>query len=442
MQSPREVDPRLPVVVGLARTPIGSLGGALSKTPATKLGSIAIASALARARLPAAKVQEVFLGNVLSAGLGQAPARQAALGAGIPPSCPCTTVNKVCSSGLKAVALAAAQIKLGHVDCAVAGGMESMSLAPFYVDGLRFGRKLGHGALVDGMQRDGLEDAYSREAMGNCGERCAVEESISRAAQDTYAKQSYERAKAATARQKFASEVVPVELPPRRGSGGAPVFVREDEECGRMDADKLKRLPRLGPVFKPFRGRPSSERTVTAGNASTISDGAAALVVVSLAFARRHGLQPIVALRGWADAAQEPELFTTAPALAIPKALARAGRSIDEVDFFEINEAFSVVALANVKRLGLDRDRVNVCELSAWAAGSSVVGEEKCTSSVAHRQHHPRRRSSVAWTPPRMLRCAHPLYVDICLEARGREARLRRNLQRRRRRFRNGRRDF
>lgn len=348
---------RVPVVVGIARTPIGSLGGALSKTPATRLGSIAIEAALARAGVSPTAVEEVFFGNVLSAGLGQAPARQAALGAGIPASCPCTTVNKVCSSGLKAVALAAAQIRLGHVDVTVAGGMESMSLAPFYVDGLRFGRKLGHAALVDGMQRDGLEDAYSRKAMGNCGERCAVEEKISRAEQDAFALESYKRAKAATARRKFASEIVAVQLSARR-RGGAPVSYSADEECERMSADKMRRLPQLGGVFEPFRE--GMERTVTAGNASTISDGAAALVVVSLGFARKHGIEPIAALRGWADAAQEPELFTTSPSLAVPKALARAGRSIEEVDFFEINEAFSVVALANIKRLGLDPARVNV----------------------------------------------------------------------------------
>lgn len=327
---------------------MGSLSGSLSSLAATKLGSIAIQGALNRAGVQPELVEEVFFGNVLSAGLGQAPARQAALGAGIPNSVVCTTVNKVCASGMKAMMLAAQSIQSGHNDIVVAGGMESMSNAPYYLPKARQGYRLGHGELVDGMMKDGLWDVYNDCGMGVCAELCAEQHAISREDQDNFAIQSFERAISAQDTGAFKWEIVPVEIPGARGKPS--VMVEKDEGIDKLDAAKLRKLR---PAFK-------EGGSVTAGNASSISDGAAALVIVSGAKALQLGLQVIARLIGSADAAQAPELFTTSPALAIPKALARAGIEPPLVDCYEINEAFSVVALANQKILGLKPETVNI----------------------------------------------------------------------------------
>ncbi|KAI5059217.1 hypothetical protein GOP47_0025536 [Adiantum capillus-veneris] len=344
----RTVQPRDVCIVGVARTPMGSSSGSLSSLAATKLGSIAIQGALKRSGVQPELVEEVFFGNVLSGNLGQAPARQAALGAGIPHSVVCTTVNKVCASGMKAMMLAAQTIQLGHNDVVVAGGMESMSNAPYYLPKARQGYRLGHGELVDGMMKDGLWDVYNDCGMGVCAEICAEQHVISREDQDNFAIQSYERAISAQSSGAFKWEIVPVEIPGARGKPS--VIVEKDEGIDKLDAAKLKKLR---PAFK-------EGGTVTAGNASSISDGAAALVLVSGAKAVQLGLQVIARLIGSADAAQTPELFTTSPALAIPKALARAKIEPSMIDCYEINEAFAVVALANQKILGLKPEKVNV----------------------------------------------------------------------------------
>ncbi|MCO5567301.1 hypothetical protein L7F22_020991 [Adiantum nelumboides] len=344
----RLIQPRDVCIVGVARTPMGSLSGSLSSLPATKLGSIAIQGALNRAGVHPELVEEVFFGNVLSANVGQAPARQAALGAGIPHSVVCTTVNKVCASGMKAMMLAAQSIQLGHNDVVVAGGMESMSNAPYYLPKARQGYRLGHGEVVDGMMKDGLWDVYNDCGMGVCAELCAEQHAISREDQDNFAVQSYERAISAQSGGAFTWEIVPVEIPGARGK--PPVIVEKDEGIDKLDAAKLRKLR---PAFK-------EGGSVTAGNASSISDGAAALVLVSGAKAVQLGLQVIARLVGSADAAQNPELFTTSPALAIPKALARAKIEPSQIDCYEINEAFAVVALANQKILGLKSENVNV----------------------------------------------------------------------------------
>eukprot|EP00250_Pteridium_aquilinum_P008683 c18131_g1_i1 orf=337-1557(-) len=350
--SPSEADcaiqPRDVCIVGVARTPMGSLSGCLSSLAATKLGSIAIQGALNNAGVQPELVEEVFFGNVLSANVGQAPARQAALGAGIPNSVVCTTVNKVCASGMKAMMLAAQSIQLGHNDVVVAGGMESMSNAPYYLPKARQGYRLGHGEVVDGMMKDGLWDVYNDCGMGVCAEICAEQHAISREDQDNFAIQSYERAISAQNSGAFKWEIVPVEIPGARGKPA--VIIDKDEGIDKLDAVKLRKLR---PAFK-------EGGTVTAGNASSISDGAAALVLVSGAKALQLGLQVTARLTGYADAAQTPELFTTAPALAIPKAIARAGIELSQVDCYEINEAFAVVALANQKILGLKPENVNV----------------------------------------------------------------------------------
>ncbi|KAF0898973.1 hypothetical protein E2562_012668 [Oryza meyeriana var. granulata] len=351
MAPPSESDllkPRDVCVVGVARTPIGALLGSLSSLPATKLGSVAIQAALRRANVEPALVQEVFMGNVLSANLGQAPARQAALGAGLPNTVPCTTVNKVCSSGMKAIMLAAQTIQLGINDVVVAGGMESMSNAPKYVVAARRGSRFGHDVLIDGMLKDGLWDVYNDFPMGMCAELCADQRSISREEQDLYAIQSNERAIAARDNGAFSWEIAPVEISSSRGK--PPVIVDKDESLAKFDPAKLRKL---GPTFK-------KNGSVTAGNSSSISDGAAAIVLVSGQKAKKLGLQVIARIRGYADAAQAPELFTTAPALAIPKAISNAGLQTSQIDYFEINEAFAVVALANQKLLGIPSGKLNL----------------------------------------------------------------------------------
>ncbi|MDP2542667.1 MULTISPECIES: acetyl-CoA C-acyltransferase [Tenacibaculum] len=334
------------VIVSVARTPIGSFLGTLSTTPAPKLGAVAIKGALDKINLKPEMVEEVFMGNVVSAGLGQAPARQAAIFAGIPDTVPCTTVNKVCSSGMKSIMLAAQTIALGDAEIVVAGGMENMSMIPHYQHA-RTGSKFGPIKMEDGMQKDGLVDAYEQVAMGVCADECAVEYEFSREDQDAFAIESYNRSSKAWSEGKFADEVVPVEIPQRRGE---PIIFSEDEEFKNVKMDKI---PALRPAF-------TKEGTVTAANASTINDGGAALVLMSAEKAAELGLTPLAKIKGYADAAHEPKWFTTAPAKALPKALAKAGVSIDDVDYFELNEAFSVVGLANMKILGLSADKVNV----------------------------------------------------------------------------------
>ena len=334
------------VIVSAARTPIGSFLGSLSSIPATKLGSIAIKGALEKINLKPEMVEEVLMGNVVQAGVGQAPARQASLGAGIPDTVPCTTVNKVCASGMKAVMQAAQSIMLGDTSIVVAGGMENMSLIPHYVH-MRNGKKFGPATLEDGMQKDGLVDAYDHNAMGVCADLCASEYNFSREDQDKFAVQSYERSAQAWKEGKFDNEVVPVEVPQRKGD---PVIVKEDEEFKNVRIDKISSLR---PAF-------SKEGTVTAANASTINDGAGAVVLMSREKADELGLKPLATIKSFADAATEPKWFTTAPSKALPKAIDKAGIKMDEVDFFEFNEAFSVVGLANMKILGLNDKNTNV----------------------------------------------------------------------------------
>jgi acetyl-CoA C-acetyltransferase len=334
------------VIVSAVRTPIGSFMGKLSTIPAPKLGAIAIEGALKKINLNPNMVDEVLMGNVVQAGTGQAPARQAAIYAGIPDNVPCTTVNKVCSSGLKTVMQGAQAIALDDAEIVVAGGMENMSLIPHYVH-LRTGQKFGPASLIDGMQKDGLVDVYDQNAMGVCADACAVEHNFSREEQDTFAIQSYQRSAKAWENGKFKNEVIPVEVPQRRGE---PILVSEDEEFKNV---KLEKIPTLRPAF-------SKDGTVTAANASTINDGAAALVLMSADKANALNLKPIAKIKSYADAAQEPKWFTTAPAKALPKAMEKAGISIADVDFFEFNEAFSVVGLANMKILGLTDKNVNV----------------------------------------------------------------------------------
>ncbi len=334
------------VIVSAARTPIGSFLGALSTIPAPKLGAVAIEGALKKIDLKPEMVQEVIMGNVVQAGTGQAPARQAAIYAGIPNTVPCTTVNKVCASGMKTVMQAAQSIALGDADIIVAGGMENMSLIPHYLY-TRTGTKFGPTTMVDGMQKDGLVDAYDENAMGVCADACALEYEFSREDQDAFAIQSYNRSKAAWDNGKFKNEVVPVEVAQRRGE---PLLVDTDQEYTNV---KIEKIPALRPAF-------TKEGTVTAANASTINDGAAALVLMSKEKAKELGLNPLATIKSYADAAHEPEWFTTAPAKALPKALVKANISIEDVDYFEFNEAFSVVGLANMKILNLNDSNVNV----------------------------------------------------------------------------------
>jgi acetyl-CoA C-acetyltransferase len=334
------------VIVSAARTPIGSFLGSLSTVEATDLGAVAIKGALNKINLKPELVQEVLMGNVVQAGVGQAPARQAALKAGIPDSVPCTTVNKVCASGMKAVMQGAQSIMLGQNSIVVAGGMENMSLIPHYLYH-RKGQKFGPAKMEDGMQKDGLVDAYDHNAMGVCADLCATEHQFSREDQDAFAIKSYERSAQAWADGKFDNEVVPVEVPQRKGD---PLVVKEDEEFKNVRMDKITSLR---PAF-------SKDGTVTAANASTINDGAGAVVLMSRAKAEELGVEILASIKGFADAAQEPKWFTTAPAKALPLALKNAGVAQDEIDFFEFNEAFSVVGLANMKILGISDEITNV----------------------------------------------------------------------------------
>lgn len=334
-------------IVSAVRTPIGSFLGSLSKVPATTLGATAIKGSLEKINLSPDKVEEVFMGNVLQAGTGQAPARQAALGAGIPNTVPCTTVNKVCSSGLKAVMIAAQSIKAGDADVVIAGGMENMSLTPFYEMTARTGSKFGHTKLLDGIVQDGLTDAYNKEVMGNCAELCATEHKFSREEQDNFAIESYKRSTKAWQEGRFDDEIVAVEVPQRRGDA---IVVKEDEEFKNV---RLEKIPQLRPVFK-------KDGTVTAANASTLNDGASAVVLMSKEKADELGIKPLAKIVGYADAAHEPDWFTTAPAKALPIAAKKAGISVKDIDFFELNEAFSVVGLVNTKLLEIDAKNVNV----------------------------------------------------------------------------------
>lgn len=334
------------VIVSAVRTPIGSFLGALSTVPAPKLGAIAIKGALDKIDLKPELVEEVLMGHVVQAGSGQAPARQAAIYAGIPDTVGCTTVNKVCASGMKAIMQGAQAIACGDANIIVAGGMENMSLIPHYYHA-RSATKFGPATLEDGMQKDGLVDVYDQNAMGVCADACATEYEFTREDQDAFAIQSYNRSAAAWNAGKFDNEVVPVEVPQRRGE---PIRVTKDEEYTNV---KMEKIPTLRPAF-------TKDGTVTAANASTINDGAAAVVLMSKDKASELGLTPLATIKSYADAAQEPKWFTTAPAKALPKALDKAGVSIDEIDFFEFNEAFSVVGLANMKILGLDDSNVNV----------------------------------------------------------------------------------
>tara|TARA_R110002012_G_scaffold322018_1_gene553719 strand:- start:19874 stop:21049 length:1176 start_codon:yes stop_codon:yes gene_type:complete len=334
------------VIVSAVRTPIGSFMGSLSSVSAPILGSVAIKGALNKINLDPKLVDEVLMGNVVQAGTGQAPARQAAIHAGIPNTVPCTTINKVCASGMKAVMQGAQAIALGDADIVVAGGMENMSLIPHYVH-MRNGQKFGPTTLTDGMQKDGLVDAYDNNAMGVCADACADKYEFSREDQDNFAIQSYKRSEAAWQKGYFDDEVVPVEVPQRRGE---PILVTKDEEYTNVKIDKI---PSLRPAF-------TKDGTVTAANASTINDGAAALILMSEEKAKELKLKPLATIVSFADAAQEPEWFTTAPAKALPKALSKANIALDKVDFFEFNEAFSVVGLANMKLLGLTDKNVNI----------------------------------------------------------------------------------
>ena len=334
------------VIVSVARTPIGRFMGSLSTIPAPQLGAIAIKGALNKINLEPNLVEEVFMGNVVSAGLGQAPAKQAAIFAGIPNTVPCTTVNKVCASGMKSIMLAAQTISLGDADIVIAGGMENMSSIPHYQNA-RKGSKFGSITMEDGLQKDGLVDAYESEPMGVYADACANEYNFSREEQDKFAIQSYNRSAQAWSKGKFDDEIVPVEIPQRRGE---PIIFSEDEEYKNV---KIEKIPALRAAF-------TKEGTVTAANASTINDGGAALVLMSAEKAKELNITPIAKIKSFADAAHEPEWFTTAPAKALPKALAKANISIDNVDYFELNEAFSIVGLANMKILGLTDDKVNV----------------------------------------------------------------------------------
>lgn len=333
-------------IVSAVRTPIGSFLGSLSSVPATKLGAAAISGAIKKIGLAPENVDEVFMGNVMQANVGQAPARQAAIFAGLSNNTPATTVNKVCASGMKAISLAAQSIMTGDNDCVVAGGMENMSMVPHYYDA-RSSVKLGNVTMVDGMIRDGLWDVYTNKHMGNCAETCATEKNISREEQDNFAITSYNRSKAAWDAGKFDNEVVPVEVPQRKGD---PILVTKDEEYTNVMLDKI---PGLRPAF-------DKEGTVTAANASTLNDGASALILMSKEKMESLGLKPLAKIVSYADAAQDSEWFTTAPSLAIPKALKKANLSVGDIDYWELNQAFAVVGLANIKELGLNPEKVDV----------------------------------------------------------------------------------
>ena len=335
------------VITSYSRTPIGSFGGSLSSISATKLGAHAIKSALNKINLDPKLVEELYMGNVISSGIGQAPTKQCAIYAGLGPNIPCTTVNKVCSSGMKSIMIAAQAIKSGDSEIVVAGGMESMSNIPYYVPKARSGHKFGHGKIMDGLVQDGLTDVYSGDVMGVCGELCAETMNITREEQDNFAIESYNRSKKAWENGSFANEVSPIEIPQRKGD---PIIITEDEEFKNVKLDKIKKLRT---VFK-------KEGTITAGNASTLNDGAAAIILMSEEKAKELGLKPIAKIISYADASQEPEWFTTSPAKAIPLALTKAKLSIEDIDYWELNEAFSVVGIANMKELKLKPENVNI----------------------------------------------------------------------------------
>ncbi len=334
-------------IVSAVRTPIGSFGGSLKEFTAPQLGAIAIKAAVERAGIQSADIQEVLMGCVIQANTGQAPARQAAKFAGLPDTVICTTVNKVCASGMKAIAQGAQSILLGDADIIVAGGMESMSNVPFYSSNLRWGNKYGNVQLIDGLAKDGLTDVYHNYAMGNAAELCARECNISREEQDAFAIESYTRSQAAWGNGGFDAEIVPVPIPQRKGD---PVLFAKDEDAFNVKFDKI---PELKPAFV-------KEGTVTAANASTMNDGAAAVVLMSKEKAEAMGIKPLAVIRSYADAEQAPEWFTTTPSLAVPKAVAKAGLSMNDIDFVELNEAFSVVGIANMQKMQLDPAKVNV----------------------------------------------------------------------------------
>jgi acetyl-CoA C-acetyltransferase len=334
-------------IISAVRTPMGSFGGALKEFSATKLGAIAIKGALQKAGVDPSLVEDVLMGCVIQANLGQAPARQAAKFAGLPDNVNCTTVNKVCASGMKSLTCAAQSILLGDADIVVAGGMESMSNVPFYADSMRWGNKYGNAAFIDGLAKDGLTDVYDGKAMGNAAELCAKDCNISRGEQDAFAVESYKRSQSAWNEGKFADEIVPVEIPQRKGD---PVLFNKDEEPFNVKFDKI---PELKPAFV-------KDGTVTAANASTMNDGAAALVLMSKSKADELGLKPIAKIIGYADAEQAPEWFTTTPSLAVPKAVEKAGLKMSDIQYFELNEAFAVVGIENTRRMKLDPAKVNV----------------------------------------------------------------------------------
>ena len=333
-------------IMSIARTPIGSLGGSLASLTAPQLGAAAMKAAMERAKISVDQVQEVFMGNVISANVGQAPAQQASIAAGIPTSVPCTTVNKVCASGMKAIMLGAESIMLGINDIVIAGGMESMSNVPYYLDKARNGYRLGHGTITDGIIRDGLWDPYSDFHMGNAAEICAKEYKITREEQDAFAIESYKRAAAAYETKSFANEIVPVEVT----VGKEKIMVSDDEEYKKVKFDKM---PTLRPAFQ-------KDGTITAANASKLNDGAAAIVLMSAAKAKELGLKPLAKITGFADASQDPTWFTTTPAITIPKALKMAGKEVADVEYAEINEAFSVVSIINNRLLNLNPEKVNI----------------------------------------------------------------------------------
>ena len=334
-------------IIAAVRTPIGSFGGALSALSATELGAIAIKGALLKSGLTADLIDEVIMGSVIQAGLGQAPARQAAKKAGLPDKVICTTINKVCASGMKSIAIAAQNILLGDAEIIIAGGMESMSNVPFYNTAQRWGHKYGDTLMIDGLAKDGLVDVYDQVAMGNFADLCAAKYEISRADQDEFASNSYKKAQAAIHNGWFKEEIIPVSIPQKKG---APVVVDQDEEPAKVNFEKIAQL---NPAF-------SKEGTVTAANASTMNDGAAALILMSADKAKALGIQPIAIIKGFADAEQDPKWFTTSPALALPKALNKAGLKKEMIDYFEFNEAFSVVGLVNSTLLELDTAKINV----------------------------------------------------------------------------------
>ena len=335
------------VITSYSRTPIGSFGGTLSSISATKLGAHAIQSALKKINLNPKLVEELYMGNVISSGIGQAPTKQCAIYAGLGPNIPCTTINKVCSSGMKAIMIAAQSIKSGDSDIIVAGGMESMSNIPYYIPKGRNGHKFGHGKIMDGLVLDGLTDVYSGDIMGICGELCAEKMNISREEQDNFAIESYNRSKEAWGNGYFKNEVAPIEIPQRRGDS---IVMEEDEEFKNVNIEKIRKLRT---VFK-------KEGTITAGNASTLNDGAAALVLMSEEKANELGIKPLARITSHADASQEPEWFTTSPSKAIPLALNKANLKIDDIDYWELNEAFSVVGIANTNALKLNPEKVNI----------------------------------------------------------------------------------